>query len=164
MVQSIFAEQVEQESLAKRIRTFLRDLFGSRVIEVMQNSNALLLAEKEQSFVYLQEELARTRDDYEKRLKDKDDQLADLRAEKAMMTGKIHEYEMAVMPTASRAGADFVAAGQPKRKPNFPEFNVPPPESRWQAVQREHDAEMQRQIIEEQKALKASPILGGVDG
>lgn len=166
MVQSIFAEQVEQESLAKRIRLFFRDLFSTRVIEVLENSQALVLAEKEQSYIHLQEELARTRNDYETRLRDKDEQLADLRAEKAMMTGKIHQYEMAVMPTASREGAAVVAAGQPKRKPNFPDFDLPPTKTRWQVVQEKHEADLKKEIAEEQARLPVTlaASLGGTGG
>ena len=166
MVESLFAEIPVQESLAKRVRTFFRDLLGSRVIEVMESTHAIILTEKEQSFAYLQEELERTRHDYEKRLLDKDEQLADLGAEKAMLTGKIIMYEQAVMPTVSRMGADVVAAGQPKRKPNFPDFDLPPSKSRWQVVQEEHEKTIMREIAEEQAKLPMTlaASLGGTSG
>jgi len=126
----------------KQIREFFRELFGSRLVETMQNNMSLLLAEKEVSFNHLQEEMLRMRNDYEMRLQDKEAQLADFRSEKAMLVGKIHLYETTLLPLASRAGADVVAAGKPLRKPSFADFNIPPVKTRWQQIQEEHEASL----------------------
>ena len=122
--------------MGSKIRQFLRDLFGSRLVE------------------RLEEDLLRTRSDFESRLLDKDQIIADLRSERAVLLGKINVYEMTLMPRASRAGADLVAAVNPK-KPNFGiDFSSPPTMTRWQKVVAEHEAQLAKEA-EEEKAAQA---------
>lgn len=124
--------------LGGEIRDFFRQLFGSRLVE------------------RLEEDLLRLRNDMDERLKDKEDIITNLRAEKAEMQGKIILYERSIMPTASRAGADIVAHQKPT-KPNWSaDFKQPPPvKSRWQLVQEEHDKRLAEEAEEEAKKATA---------
>lgn len=119
------------------IREFFREIFGSRLI------------------VNLEVQLLQLRQDYERRLQDKDQIIADLRTEYALMRGKMSIYENTIMPLASRAGAQIVAATTPKPlKPNFSakDFVAQLPKSRWEVVQEEHEKEMARLDAEEKEA------------
>lgn len=119
--------------LGSRIRSFFRELFGSRVAE------------------RLEEALLRQRSDFEARLQDKDLIIADLRAEKAQMLGKLVLYERSLLPLTSKAGADVVNGMKPT-KPNFGiDFSVPRPMTRWEQVQAEHEKELAAQEAEEAK-------------
>lgn len=114
------------------IRNFLRELFGSRLVE------------------RLEEDLLRLRSDYEFRLKDKDEIIATLRTEKAEMQGKIITYERSIMPLSSRAGADIVASQKPKQ-PNFGGVDfktLPPVKTRWQQVVDEHNKQLAEEAQE----------------
>lgn len=107
--------------MANRIRIFLRELLGSRLVE------------------RLEEDLLRQRQDFEARLQDKDQVIADLRTEKATLLGKIIMYERTLLPLSSRAGSDIVNASKPQR-PNFGlDFSAPRPVSRWEQVQADHE-------------------------
>ncbi len=128
----------ESESVAKRLRTFFRDLLGSRITE------------------HLEIELLRLRLDFEQRLQDKDNTIASLREEKSLLMSKVTMYEMTIMPHASRVGAEVVAYQKPK-KPSFSFMDIPAPKSRWQVVQDEHDAQMAKELAEEAKAA-TSPV------
>lgn len=125
--------------LGADIRQFFRELFGSRLVE------------------RLEEDLLRVRQDFEERLQDKELIITTLRAEKAEMQGKIILYERSIMPTASRAGADIVAQQKP-RTPNFGlDFKQPPPvKTRWQAVQEEHEESLRKAEEEEKKNKSAT--------
>ena len=125
------------EPTGKRIRQFFRDLFGSRVSE------------------HLELELLRLREDFEKRLQDKDTMIASLREEKSLLMSKVTMYEMTIMPHASRTGAEVVAYQKPT-KPSFRFVDMPAPESRWQAVQREHEAQLKKEAEEEAKVKAAT--------
>ena len=126
------------EPLGKRIRQFFRYLFGSRVTE------------------HLEVALVQLRQDFERRLQDKDVMVASLREEKALLMSKVTLYELTLMPHASRTGAEVVAYQKPK-KPNFSFVDVPPEKSRWERVQDEHNARMAEEIEEEkQKAATAA--------
>ena len=127
----------ESESLALRIRLFFRDLLGSRMT------------------AHLSVELLRLRSDFEQRLQDKEQTIASLREEKALLTSKITMYELTIMPHASRVGAEVVAYQKPT-KPSFSFVDMPAPKSRWQQVQDEHDAQMAKEIAEEAKAATAA--------
>jgi hypothetical protein len=120
------------EPLGKRIRQFFRDLFGSRVTE------------------HLEVALVQLRQDFERRLQDKDVMVSSLREEKAMLMSKITLYELTIMPHASRTGAEVVAYQKPK-KPNFSFVDVPPEKSRWERVQDEHNKQMAEELAEEAK-------------
>jgi hypothetical protein len=125
-----------KDELGKRIRGFFRGLLGSRVTEHMEI------------------ELLRLRSDFEQRLQDKDQTIASLREEKALLTSKITMYELTIMPHASRVGAEVVAYQKPT-KPSFSFMDIPAPKSRWQQVQDDHDAQMAKEI-EEDKAKAAT--------
>lgn len=116
------------------IRQFFRGLFGSRLVE------------------RLEEDLMRLRADFESRLQDKEIMIATLREEKQQLMSKVALYEMAIMPRSSIQGAEVVQYSKPT-KPNFSKemFQSPPAISSWQKVQLEHEAQMQREIEEEQK-------------
>jgi hypothetical protein len=114
--------------MANKIRLFLRELFGSRLTE------------------RLEEDLLRQRQDFEARLQDKDQVIADLRVEKATLMGKIVLYERTLLRV------DVEKTGAPK-KPIFDfNFSSPRPVSRWEQVQAEHD----KQLAEEAEREKAS--------
>lgn len=145
----------------KDIRKFFRDLFGSRVvetlyvqIEAMKNDHALRLADKDVHMARLEEDLLRLRSDFEARLRDRDDVIVDLRATVAALQGKVFLYETTIMPLSSRAGADIVAAGKPKRPSFAADFSVPPVKTRWQVVQEEHEAQMEKERKAEEAKAK----------
>lgn len=124
--------------MGKKIREFLRDLFGSRLV------------------FRLEEDLLRLRIDFEERLQDKDRVIEILREEKAALLGKVTVYEMTLLPRSSRAGADLVAAQKPT-KPNFGiDFSSPPPVSRWEQVQIDHEERLRKEEEEEQKQAKGT--------
>jgi hypothetical protein len=125
-------------SIAKSIRQFFRDLLGSRLVETL-----------ERDISQLQAEALLIRSDYEARLRDRDEMVADLRANIAALQGKVFLYETTLMPLSSRAGAEVVAAGKPKRQPSWTEFNIPPMKTRWQTVRDEHEAQMDKERKEE---------------
>ena len=117
------------------IRQFFRDLFGSRLVQ------------------RLEEDLIRLRTDFEARLNDKDIQLALLREEKQQLQAKVALYELTIMPRSSVQGAEVVGYSKPT-KPNFSRemFQSPPAISSWQKVQMEHEAQMKKEIEEEKQA------------
>lgn len=111
--------------MGKRIREFLRDLFGSRLVE------------------QLELDLLRLRQDFESRLQDKDLMIASLREEKALLNSKVALYEMTIMPRSSRVGAEVVAYQKPA-KPNFAKpFMEQPMKSRWELYQEEYYKEQE---------------------
>lgn len=126
----------ESESIAKSIRLFFRELFGSRISE------------------HLEIELLRLRSDFEQRLMEKDQIVAALREEKSLLTSKITMYELTVMPHASRMGAEVVAYQKPI-KPAFSFVDVPAPKSRWQQVQDNWEEQL-RKDAEEEKSNAAT--------
>ncbi len=125
--------------MGSAIRQFLRDLFGSRVISSLEL------------------QLLQLRQDFEKRLQDKDQVITELRTERAIMQGRMMIYENTIMPLASRAGAQVVAASNPaKPKPNFPaELMVDRPKTKWELVQDEHN-KMLEELDRQEREAKAS--------
>jgi hypothetical protein len=124
---------------AKAIREFFKDLFGSRLI------------------ARLEEDLLRLRSDFEQRLMERDQTIAELRTEKAGLLAKTLVYERTIMPLASRQGAEIVAATKPI-KPNFGlDFNAPPVLSKWQQVQADHERRLaeEEKLEQEKKTAKA---------
>lgn len=117
------------ESTGKRIRQFLRDLFGSRIAE------------------HLDLQIVQLRQDFELRLQEKDRLIASLYEERQLLSSKVAMYELTIMPHASRVGAEVVAYQKPT-KPKFSMVDMPAPQSRWQKVQAEHE----KQLAEEAKA------------
>jgi hypothetical protein len=117
------------------IRKFFRDLFGSRLVE------------------RLEEDLIRLRTDFESRLNDKEYFIATMREENQQLKSKVALYELTIMPRASVQGAEVVGYQKPT-KPNFSKemFSSPPAISSWQKIQMEHDAKILAEIEEEKKA------------
>ncbi len=128
--------------MGSEIRTFFRELFGSRLVELLET------------------QLLHVRQDFERRLQDKDQVIADLRAEKALMLGRMVIYENTIMPMASRAGAQVVSAINPS-VPKKPTFNVSElmsqlPKSPWEVEQERY----YKQRDEEDKAAEAAKQSG----
>ena len=132
-------ESRDVESIGKRIRQFFRELFGSRVVE------------------HLETELVQLRQDFEKRLQDKDQSIASLREEKALLMSKIAMYEMTIMPHSSRIGAEVVTYNKPK-KPSFAFVDTGHTKSRWEQYQEDYyKEEAEREKREKaDKAAKAN--------
>jgi hypothetical protein len=123
--------------MGSEIRKFFRELFGSRLIQSLEL------------------QLLQLRQDYERRLQDKDQVIADLRAEKAIMLGKMTIYENTIMPLASRAGAQVVAATNPTpKKPNFStaEIMASLPKSRWEKLQDDYYKQQEEEAAKEKSA------------
>lgn len=129
-------ESRDVESLGRIIRQFFRELFGSRLAEHMET------------------ETLRLRQDFEKRLQEKDQLVASLREEKAQLAAKILIYEATILPYASRAGADVVAYQKPK-KPSFSFTETAPVKSRWEQFQEDYYKEEDVREAAE-KAAKAN--------
>lgn len=130
-------------SIAKDIREFFTELFKPNLVEYLETDNL------------------RIREDFEHRLQDKDIIIAELRAERTMLQVKITTYETTLMPLASRAGAQIVAANLPK--PVRPSFNSKEwidmlPKSKWEVIQEEHE----KKLAEDEAAEKAAAAQGTV--
>jgi|HubBroStandDraft_1064217.scaffolds.fasta_scaffold25886_3 hypothetical protein len=108
-----------QETFGALIRQFFRELFGSRLVE------------------RLEEDLMRLRQDFEDRTQEHKIIVASLREEKQMLLSKIATYEAVVMPHASRVGAEVVAYQAPK-KPAFNFVDMPREKTRWEQYQDEY--------------------------
>jgi len=122
------------ETWGSLIRQFLRELFGSRLVE------------------RLELDLINLRNDMDRQLHDKDVMISSLREEKAMLNSKILVYENTVMARSSRMGAEVVAYQKPAPpKPNFSFFDMPPTKSRWQVFQEQHEEEMRKELEDEAK-------------
>src|ERR1700690_3252884 len=126
---------LQEETLGARIRLFLRELLGSRLVS------------------HLEVELLRLRNDMDERLFDKDRIITELRSEKAEMQSKLTSYELTLMPQSSKVGADYIRNQVKPAKPNFGmDFSSPPPISRWQAVVDAHEAELAAEEKAEREA------------
>jgi len=135
-------ESRDVESLGKVVRRFFRELFGSRVAE------------------YLETEILHLREDFEYRLKDKDNQISALKEEKALLTSKVTMYEMTLMPHASREGAEVVAYQKPRR-PNFSFVDSTPLKSRWDKYQEDYYKEEEQKEKEESSKKDAATAAKG---
>jgi len=129
--------------MGSKIRKFFRELFGSRLVESQEL------------------QLLQLRQDYEHRLLDKDQVIADLRAEKALMLGRMSIYENTIMPLASRAGAQVVAATNPTtpKKPNFAIADIMSqmPKTRWEIEQEKFYAARDAEDAEKEKQKNGTP-------
>ena len=126
--------------MGSKIRQFFRDLLGSRVT------------------ASLELQLLQLRQDFESRLQDKDQIIAELRTERSIMQGRMLVYENTIMPLASRAGAQVVAATTPKAlKPNFStaDFMAQMPKSKWEVFQEEYYKKQEEEIAAEKAAEEA---------
>lgn len=126
-----------------QIRDFFRELLGSRLVE------------------HLEAELIRLRMDCDARLRDKDDVITQLRADKAVLDMKVIQYENELLAKNSRAGAAVVAAREGKpAKPSWagnPEAFVNQlPKSRWEQYQENYYQEQDRLDLEEKEKAAAA--------
>jgi hypothetical protein len=121
--------------VGKAIRQFLRDLFGSRMAD------------------HLWVEILQLRQDFEVRLKEKDEVIANLREEKAQLVAKVTIYELTLMPHSSRMGAEVVNHTK-LTKPNFATFSEPPMKSKWEMVVEEHEKQIAKELAEEAEEAK----------
>lgn len=101
------------EDLGLTLRKFFRDLFGSRLSS------------------HLEEELERNRADYEVRITELNQQIANLRAEKAQLSAKVEQCEMVLLPLV------YKTAVGPKHPPDF--VNLPPDPNSWASIQAQWD-------------------------
>lgn len=125
------------------IRQFFRELLGSRLVSTLEL------------------DLLRLRSDYDLRLQELQLIISTLREEKAELSAKVLRYETALLPLASRAGADSVKLARPAQ-PSFPKFDfsdMPPIQTRWGKVQADHEAQMAAEEAAEQEAKKSRPAV-----
>jgi hypothetical protein len=113
--------------MGKRIRQFLRELLGSRLVE------------------HMEVELLRLQSDLQQLRQDKDEVIADLRNEKAALTAKCAIFEFSVN---QKVGID-PSQRTPKR-PSFSSFEEPRPMTRWQQVQMEHEKQLEKEELEKE--------------
>ena|ERR1700734_415784 len=111
---------MNMENVGLQIRAFLRNLFGSRL-------NA-----------HLEEEIMRTRNDYETRLMERERTISDLREQLGQLSAKVDRYELVLLPLASPIGGLF--APKKERPPLVPVEDYP---KTWAEIQAEHDRQQQ---------------------
>ncbi len=103
----------------------------------------------------LETDLVMLRQDYERRLQDKDVVIANLREEKQQLISKVALYELTILPRASVQGAEVVAYQKPT-KPTFSAkdfLSNPPIMTRWQQLNQQHEEQMKAED-EAEKAAK----------
>jgi hypothetical protein len=107
------------------IRQWMRELFGSRVTEQLEN------------------ELMRSRSDYDTRLHERDETIAEQRARIAQLEGKIDRYEMVLLPLSSPVGNLL----SPKREIPITETLLDKSSvSSWQEYKMAYEAEQAEEI------------------
>jgi len=121
----------------KSIRQFIRDLFGSRLAEVMQTEILRLQMENQ----LLRQE--------------KDQIIAELRSEKAQLNATVAMYQININ---RRVGIDPTA--KKPEKPSFASFQSPPVKTSWQAEVEAHDVQIARELAEEEEAKKKGTANG----
>ena len=127
-----------QETWGALVRQFLRELFGSRLVD------------------RLELDLLNLRNDMDRQLHDRDILVATLREEKQQLMSKL--AEITLIPRTTRPRAEGTAYEKPAAPaaPKFSFFDMPPTKSRWQVVQEEHEEKMRKEIEEEEKAANAA--------
>ncbi len=120
---------MDVENLGLKIRTFLRNLFGSRL-------NA-----------HLEEELLRLRSDYETRLMDRERTIAELREQAAQLSSKVDRYELVLLPLASPLGNFF--APKKDRTPKVP-LEVPTAKT-WPEIQLDWEKQQELEAAQEKQ-------------
>ena len=118
--------------IGKEIRKFLHDLLGSRYSEHMEI------------------ELLRLRQDFDVRIQEYKNSIADLRAEKSLLYAKCMLYETNIN---ARVGIDPTRKNP--EKPSFANFSSPPMVTSWQKQVAEHEAELAKELEEEAAATAA---------
>jgi hypothetical protein len=116
-------------SIAEKIRGFWDDLFYSSLVQ------------------RLEIDLLNARSDAQQLRQDKDEVIADLRAEKAMLQAKVGLYELNIN---QRVGID--PTRKRAEKPSFASFSMPPSKTSWQAEQEAHDIRIEKELEEEAAA------------
>lgn len=119
--------------LAENIRTFWDDLFYSALVRRLET------------------DLLAARSDIQQMKQDKDQTIAELRSEKALLTAKVSMYELEIN---RRVGID--PTRKRAEKPSFANFSSPPVMTSWQKEVAEHDAamELERQADAAEAAKK----------
>lgn len=119
---------MDEQSSAVRVREWLREMFGSRLVQ------------------RLEYDLLDLRNDYEHRLNDRDDTIADLRSQLVGARAKLETFETILIPLTSPAGNLF----KPRRDTaTFEALSEPSPGS-WPWVQ----AEWAKKMAEEEEREK----------
>lgn len=114
-------------TIAEKIRSFFRQLFGSRLVATLE----LRVLEVQQ--------------ECERRVADKDDVIADLRSQLASLRAKLETYETIIIPVVSPVGNLF----KPKPDPQtFEKLSGPEPGT-WQWVQAEWDRKQREEAAAE---------------
>lgn len=113
-------------SVASSVRSFWDDLFYSSLVDRL-----------EQDLILLRSDLQQLR-------QDKDAVIADLRAEKSLLTAKVGMYELNIN---RRVGIDPTAKAL--EKPSFAAFQSPKVKTSWQAEQEAHEAQIEKELEEE---------------
>src|ERR1035437_7192074 len=116
-------------NVAASIRGFWDDLFYSSLVQ------------------RLELDLLSARSDTQQLRQDKDEVIADLRAEKMLLTAKVGMYELNIN---RRVGIDPTA--KKPDKPSFASFESPRVKTSWQAQQEAHDAQIEKELEEEAAA------------
>jgi hypothetical protein len=106
---------MDDKNLARTIRLFLRDLFGSRLSS------------------HLETEIFQLRGDFEARLEDRERVIADLKERIAELKAKATQYEIALEKTSSLSS--LFAPAKPKQ---YFQGNTEPVPMTWAEVQADH--------------------------
>jgi len=130
-------------SWALVIREFLHELFGSRLNQ------------------RLEEDLLRLRSDFDARLLEKDQIIATLRTDIAVLQAKIVIYENTILPHVSRIGADVVSYQRPRdkktlEKPTWSMADVPKIQTSWQADKERMEKELREEASKGNKEVPAN--------
>jgi hypothetical protein len=119
--------------LGKEFRKFLRDMFGSRYTE------------------HMEVELLRLRQDFDVRIQEYKNSVAELRAEKSLLNAKIIMYEQNIN---ARVGID--PTRKKPEKPSFASFVSPQVKTSWQAQVEKHEEQIAKELEEEEAAAMAN--------
>jgi hypothetical protein len=122
-------------SIAVKVREFWDELFYSALVD------------------RLEIDLLTARSDIQQLRQDKDQVIAELRSEKALLNAKIGMYELNIN---QRVGID--PTRKRLEKPNFASFTSPPVMSTWQKEVAEHDAQIEKELAEERAAATAAKV------
>jgi hypothetical protein len=119
--------------LAEWLRKFWDDLFYSKLVKRLELD--LLMAKQ----------------DIQQLRQDKDAVIADLRAEKSALSVKVSMYELNIN---RRVGID--PARKEPIKPSFADFQSPPVMSSWQQEVAENEAQIAKELAEEEAQKKGA--------
>ena len=117
--------------IGKELRKFLHDLFGSKMSE------------------HMEVELLRLRQDFEARLQEHKNTIAELRAEKHLLQSKLAIFELSMQ---QKSGID--PSRMAAKKPSFANFTSPPITTRWEQFQRDYEIELAKEDTDEVKAQR----------